>query len=127
MSNKKKHLSFEERFLIEKMLSKKHDLLSISNTLDRSISTISLEIRKNGGVGLYSASEAQNRASVLQRKKKSAFNKVMRDPSLEKFVVIKLKENLSPEHISILSKSEQGVSYVSPKSIRKYIKSKYIL
>ena len=49
LKNKKKHLSDNERFCIEKMLKAGETITKIAKTLERGLSTISEEIKANGG------------------------------------------------------------------------------
>lgn len=51
-------LSLEERRIIEKMVSEQHNFSSIARTLDRAVTTISHEIKSQGGLTSYSAEKA---------------------------------------------------------------------
>lgn len=127
MANKRNHLSFEERFCIEKMLSIGSSFIFISRVLGRGESTISNEIKTNGGIRRYKAKEAQDRSYMKQYSKKSKYNKVLLDKDLKAFVKRKLKKGLSPDMISSLLKKKTNITYASSKSIRKYIKLKPFL
>ena len=122
MPNKKQHLSYEERFCIEKMLKMDSSLLVIGHTLGRALSTISQEINENGGKKSYIALKAQNRSQQKQNKKKQAYNKIARSKDLVRFVRRQLKKGLSPESMADLLVKQRKLEYVSSKSIRKYIK-----
>lgn len=121
MANKKKHLSDEERFCIEKMLGVGESLSQISRTLGRGLSTISEEVSGNGGRKRYKAESAIRRAWWKQYRKKRNCNKVAMDGHLTRFVERKLEKGWSPEVISSRLKRQSGLKYASRKSIRKFI------
>ena len=121
MANKKKHLSDEERFCIEKMLGVGESLSQISRTLGRGLSTISEEVSGNGGRKRYKAESAVRRAWWKQYRKKRNCNKVAMDGHLTRFVERKLEKGWSPEVISSRLKRQSGLKYASRKSIRKFI------
>jgi IS30 family transposase len=120
--NKKKHLSDEERFCIEKMLGAHESFADIGRTLGRGKSTISEEVDRNGGRKKYRADTAIQRAYWKQYRKKQDCNKVACDGPLTRFVEEKLiKEKLSPGAISSRLKQQTKLQYTSEKSIRKFI------
>jgi IS30 family transposase len=122
--NKKKHLSNQERFCIERMIGVGHTTTHIAKTLGRGVSTISEEISSNGGRKKYNAEKAIHRAYLKQYRKKRNCNKVAMDGHLLRFVEEKLRAGWSPETISCRLKIQSGLKYVSPKSIRKFIKKR---
>ena len=121
LKNKKKHLQKEERFCIEKMLKQGKSFGEISRTLDRGLSTISMEVNENGGRDKYKAKQAHHRAYLKQYWKKKNCNKVAMDSHLSKFVEKKLSYGWSPETISMRLEIQSGLKYASGKSIRKFI------
>jgi IS30 family transposase len=121
LKNKKKHLSGEERFCIERMLRVGKSLIDIAKTLGRGKSTITEEVERNGGRKKYQAEVAIRRAYWKQYRKKRNCNKVALDGHLTKFVEKKLEAGWSPESISCRLKRQSGLKYASKKSIRKYI------
>jgi IS30 family transposase len=121
MANKKKHLSDEERFCIEKMLGVGESLVGISKTLGRGKSTICEEVNGNGGREKYTAKSAIRRTYWKQYRKKRNCNKVACDPHLSKYVEKHLPKGWSPESISSRLEVQSGLKYASSKSIRKYI------
>jgi IS30 family transposase len=121
IKNKKKHLSKEERFCIEKMLGVGDSLIKIAKTLGRGKSTISEEVSSNGGRDSYTARLAIQRAYLKQYWKKKNCNKVSMDSHLTKFTSKKLELGWSPEAISSRLRIQSGLKFVSPKSIRKFI------
>ena len=124
MANKKKHLSNEERFCIEKMLKAGQSLKEIGRMLGRGKSTMSEEVEANGGRNRYVAQIAIRRAYWKQYRKKRNCNKVACDGHLTRFVERKLEIGWSPEVISSRLKIQSGLKYVSQKSIRKFIKKR---
>lgn len=125
MPNKKKHLSFEERFLIEKLLGTGASVSFISNALKRGVSTITDEINYIGGRSSYNAQMAQDGAQKRQKGKKIKSGKIFKDTPLKKFVLRKNKLGMSAESISRLLRNNSHYKYASPKSIRKFIKTIY--
>ena len=121
LKNKKKHLSDEERFTIEKMLHVGDTLTHIAETLGRGLSTISEEVKANGGRKKYTAKAAIRRAYWKQYRKKRNCNKVATDGHLTRFVEKRLEKGWSPEAISARLEQQSGLAYASPKSIRKFI------
>ncbi len=121
MANKKKHLSDQERFCIEKMLGVGDSFGKVAHTLGRGLSTISEEVNSNGGRNAYTAEKAIRRAYWKQYRKKRNCNKVALDGHLTKFVEKKLEKGWSPESISSRLEVQSGLAYASAKSIRKFI------
>lgn len=121
MANKKKHLSDDERFCIEKMCKAGDSFGKIGRTLGRGLSTISEEVNENGGREKYSAEKAKRRAYWKQYRKKRNCNKVACDGNLTKFVEKKLQAGWSPGSISSRLEKQSGIQYASEKSIRKFI------
>jgi IS30 family transposase len=121
MANKKKHLSDEERFCIEKMLRVGDSFGKIARTLGRGLSTISEEVNGNGGRKRYKAESAIRKAYWKQYRKKRDCNKVAMDGHLTRFVERKLEKGWSPEVISSRLETQSGLAYASAKSIRKFI------
>ena len=121
LKNKKKHLSDEERFCIEKMLGVGESFVDIGKALGRGKSTICEEVRANRGRKRYRAEQAIRRAYWKQYRKKRNCNKVALDGHLTKFVEKKLKAGWSPGSISARLEIQSGLQYASEKSIRKFI------
>ena len=121
MANKKKHLSDNERFCIEKMLKAEESFSQIARILGRGLSTISEEINDCGGREHYTAERAISRAYWKQYRKKRNCNKVAMNGHLTRFVERKLEKGWSPEAISSRLRVQSGLQYASRKSIRKFI------
>lgn len=120
-ANKKKHLSFEERFCIKRMLEAGKSFGEISRITGRGLSTISEEVNASGGRENYDARKAQARAYFKQYRKKRECNKVALDGPLTGFVEKSLGKGLSPEAISSRIGKEKKYQYASAKSIRKFV------
>jgi len=120
---KYKHLSFEERYLIEKLLRKNLRIRSIAEFLERSPNTISYEIRKNSVKGKYVAKKANHRAYVKRWRSKRQCLKVSMNGFLCRFVEKKLIEKWSPRQISGYLYREYGIT-CSDKAIYKFVKSR---
>jgi IS30 family transposase len=124
MKNKKLHIKKEERFLIEKMLKAGKGVTEIARLLERGISSISEEVSRNGGKTNYSSGTAHIRAIERQESKKANQNKVAKSSKLQNLILKYNQQGMSPEKISVLLKSKkQKTLDVSPKSIRKYLRS----
>ena len=120
---KYKHLCFEERFVIEKLLKAKVKIREIAKFLLRSPNTISREVKKNLANGEYRAEKANHRSYVRRWRSKRQCLKVAMDRFLCRFVEIKLHEKWSPEQISGYLKEEMGIS-CSAKAIYKFAGSR---
>ena len=130
--NKKKHLSYEERFVIEKMLKKKESITNIAKVLERGISTISEEIKKgrvfNKKTGKYEyiAIKSHHKAYVRQYwKKKDSLIVLNISKQVRNEIEKRIIQGESPEVISGWIKNNENEkvksNHVSPKAIRKYL------
>jgi len=91
-------LTLAEREEISLGIAQQHSLRSIASLLSRSPSTISREVRRNGGYDGYRAAQADTRAWKQAHRPKAC--KLERYPALRHNVVVKLKRNWSPEQIA---------------------------
>lgn len=117
------HLSFEERFVIEKSLSQGTTLRSIAELLERSPNTVSREIHKNSVKGRYTAEKADHKAYFKRWRSKRQCLKVAMDRFLSRFVEQKLREKWSPKQISGYLGETYGV-VCSDKAIYKFVDSR---
>jgi IS30 family transposase len=119
--NKKKysHLSFEERFVIEKLYGAKVLIREIATFLCRSPNTISREIKRNSVLGIYDARKAKHKSYVARWKAKSQCLKVAMNGFLARFVEEKLEQKWSPKQISGYLRREYGI-VCSAKAIYKF-------
>lgn len=117
------HLSFEERFVIEKLYNGKSTIREIAVYLGRSPNTISHELKKNLVNGSYEAEKAQVKVSQRRWRAKRQCLKVALDSFLVRFVEAKLQLKWSPRQISGYLKKELGIT-CSAKAIYKFIESR---
>jgi len=115
-----KHLSFEERFAIEKLWSSAVAIREIAEFLERSPNTISRELTKNRVNGVYDANKAQLKTSQRRWRAKRQCLKVAMNSFLVKFVEVKLELKWTPKSISGYLKRELGIT-CSSKAIYKFI------
>ena len=118
-----KHLGFEERFVIEKLLRAGVKLREIAKFLLRSPNTISREIKKNLVNGEYLAEKAHHKAYFKRWRSKRQCLKVSMDRFLCRFVEEKLHKKWSPEQISGYLEEELGIN-CSSKAIYKFVDSR---
>ena len=123
-ANKKKHLTKEERFTIEKMLNANKTQKEIAQVLGRGYSTICEEIKKGKVKGVYSANKAHRKARVRQHMKKNSCFKVSMNKDLYSHIEKRIKEKVSPEAISNELKKDKLLPYASAKAIRKFLKKR---
>jgi IS30 family transposase len=117
------HLSFEERFVIEKMYSGGSDMTKIAEFLKRSVNTISREIRKNSVEGIYTAEKARHKAYAKRWRAKTQCLKVAMNSFLSVFVEEKLEKKWSPKQIGGYLKKEMNI-ICSAKAIYKFAESR---
>jgi IS30 family transposase len=117
------HLSFEERFVIEKLYSAGSAIRQIADFLGRSANTISQEIRKNTVNGLYEAEKAKHKAYASRWRAKQQCLKVAMSSFLSIFVEEKLEKKWSPKQISGYLRREYGI-ICSAKAIYKFAESR---
>ncbi len=91
-------LSLSEREEISRGIVAQHSIRSIASLLGRSPSTVSHEIRRNGGYDRYRAALADKRAWDGARRPKRC--KLAKHPPLRREVARKLRLNWSPEQIA---------------------------
>jgi transposase, IS30 family len=91
-------LSLDEREEISRGLATGSSLRSIATRLGRAPSTVSREVRRNGGMGAYRACPADRRADRKARRPKTA--KLACCPKLRRLVEAKLELDWSPVQIS---------------------------
>lgn len=119
------HLSFEERFVIEKLYIAGSAIRRISEFLGRSVNTISREIRKNSVKGIYTAEKAVQKSSAVRWRAKSQCLKVAMNSFLCVFVEERLDKpyRWSPKQISGYLKREYDIQ-CSAKAIYKFAESR---
>lgn len=117
------HLSYEERFCIEKMYCAGSALRNIAGFLNRSVNTVSREIKKNCVEGTYDSKKAEHKAYARRWRSKSQCLKVSMDSFLIVFVEEKLEAKWSPKQISGYLRRELHIS-CSSKAIYKFAESR---
>lgn len=94
-----KHLSYEERKMIEKLLANKYRVKQIAQASGRDHAVISREISRNGSLYFpYEADKAHLRYKHRLKDKKQ--KKLDRNSLLQEYVIKKIEEDLSPEQIA---------------------------
>ena len=91
-------LTAAEREEISRGIASGRSLRSIAGELNRSPSTLSREVRRNGGRARYRASEADQRAWKKARRPKRC--RLVCRPQLRQLVEEKLRENWAPQQIT---------------------------
>lgn len=117
------HLSFEERFVIEKLFSMGVVIREIAKFLHRSPNTVSQEIKKNSVRGEYLAEKARHKAYALRWRAKRQCLKVAMSSFLAVFVETKLGQKWSPKQISGYLKRDLSLQ-CSAKAIYKFAESR---
>jgi IS30 family transposase len=92
------HLSLVEREEISRGLSAGHSMRRIAERLDRAPSTVSREIKRNGGARYYRASIAEEKAWDRAHRPKPCL--LAKNGTLRRIVATKLAMDWSPEQIS---------------------------
>ena len=119
-----KHVCFEERFVIEKLLKGGACIREIARFLGRSPNTVSREVAKNSVRGEYHADKANHKAYFKRYRSKRQCLKVAMDSFIHSFVDRMLREKKwSPEQISGYLKEELGIS-CSAKAIYKFARKR---
>lgn len=122
--NKFKHLSLWERQRIERYLKDKQSLRFIANKLGRSVSSISNEVKANGGKSVYTTQKANHKAYIKRRRSKIQCLKVAMNKDLQKFVTENILDDQSPAGIAgRLQQVETNIEYASTKAIYKFVRS----
>jgi len=100
-----RHLTKENRTVIKTLLQEEKSKLYIANKLQRSLSTIKREIKRNTGLRGYRPKQAQQKASA--RKQLPRTRKMT--PRVIAHIERKIREDYSPEQISGTMRRELGV------------------
>ena len=117
------HLTFEERFVIEKLYAGGTAIRVIAAFLKRSPNTISREVIRNSVEGIYTAAKARHKAYATRWRVKAQCLKVAMDSFLTEFVEDRLREKWSPKQISGYLRVELDI-HCSPKAIYKFTESR---
>ncbi len=112
-------ISPQERDKIAALVVSGHSIRSIAMELNRSPSSISRELRRNGSGGEYSAILAQKKSEV--RNKSSRRLNPLKDPKIYAYVVDKLRCGWSPEQIAGRLERERGKRLICHETIYRYV------
>ena len=120
-----KHLNLYERQRIERYLKQGRSLRFIATKLDRSVSSISDEVKQNSVNGKYNAKKADFKAYQKRWRSKTQCMKVTQDSDLRQFVIkAMISDHQSPEGISgRLKNVEKSLQYASTKAIYNFVYS----
>ncbi len=126
---KRSHFTLEDRIKLEALLLVKIRYRDISPVLKKSISSISVEIKRNSIDGLYYAEKANHKAYTRRYNTKKGMCKIV-DLELMPHINEKLIKKWSPERISGDLKMNK-MNYVSKNCIYRYVniysKQKYLV
>lgn len=104
--------------------AKGYSLRAIARTLDRSVCTISNELKRNEVAGSYTPAKAHHKASVRRKAAKFQGKKLVDNLPLLAFVETELLKQQSPAAIAgRLKQGLDGLPYVSRDTIEEYIRS----
>ena len=117
------HLSFAERFVIEKLFDCGVLIRRIAEILGRSPNTVSREIKTHSVNGTYTAENADHKTYAIRWRVKQECLKVAMDSFLTGFVIEKLEKRWSPQQISGHLKKEYAI-VCSAKAIYKFAESR---
>jgi IS30 family transposase len=118
------HIDENERRRIEQKLKVGKSIRCIAKALDRSVSSISEEVKQGGGRKKYRADRAQKKSERTRNNSKLQCMVVAMDKKLKKYVLKKLSLEWSPELISgRIKKMDTNNTYASPKAIYKFVYS----
>jgi IS30 family transposase len=121
-----KHIKKAERLEIAILLKKGYKLREIARVLERSVGTLSDEIRNNSVDEIYDPHKANHKAYVKRKYSKYQGMKVVSDKDLRNYVEEKIIEGWSPETISgRITEVDTNLKHISPKGIYKFVYSPY--
>jgi transposase, IS30 family len=111
----------DERDRIAGLVAGGRSVRSIARELNRSPSSVSRELKRNGSKGAYSAILAQKKSEF--RNKASRRLNPLKDPKIYTYVLDKLRCGWSPEQIAGRLKRERGKRLICHETIYRYIYS----
>jgi transposase, IS30 family len=107
-------------------LEKKYSLRNIASALNRSVSSISDEIKKNSVKGIYDPHKAQYKMNVRRHNASYRGKKIVRHNQLKNFVEQNLLDGQSPEGIAgRIKHHEKNLPHVSKNTIYRFLRSPY--
>jgi transposase, IS30 family len=114
-----KQINFQERQLIELWLKNGQKIREVARQLNRSASSISTEIKRNGDGSGYHAISAQVKSKKRISKSRSK-NSLKKDWVID-YIITKLRYGWSPEQIAGRLKRKHGKTIVCHETIYRYI------
>jgi len=120
---KRSKLSKTERLEIEILRNKGYSMRKIAKVLERSLNTISYEIKKNSVDNEYKAIKANKKAHLVKRMSKFKWAKINKDKKLRKYIIKKLKQGWNPDEIAGRMKAEKKDFYASKTTIYDWLRS----
>ncbi len=124
LQKKSSHFTYDDRVIIELLLSEGWSYGKIAKKLQKAKSSVSDEIKLNSVKGIYTAKKAH--AKAKQRKWRARFQvmKIALDRLLQDYVEERIKRYWSPEDIAGRIKFiDTNIPYVGKDAIYKYLKS----
>ena len=119
-----KRLSAAEREEISRGLAEGEDLSAIAGRLGRETSTVSREVRQNGGPLGYRAYAAGRRAQACASSRKQGKSRLASEANLRRYIIEKLRKRWSPREIVTRIQEEYPLDMamrISHEAIYRYI------
>lgn len=118
-------LRYEERQQIMFLTWKWFSLRSVATMLERNVSTISRELKRNAVKGEYTAKKADMKSYQRRHSCKVQSKKIRLNNCLEQYVRKKLENGWSPEQIAWRWNIQDSSDTISYMSIYRYVYSKF--
>lgn len=112
-----------ERLEIRILLDKKYSFREIAKTMNRSISSISVEVNKNGGKEEYDPEKADWKSRIRKWRSKHNWKKIDQNKKLRTYITNKLKLHWNPDEISGRMKKDKEPFYASKTAIYDWLRS----
>jgi len=116
-TRKYRQFSIEERCELTRRREAGESIRQVAAALDRSPSSVSRELKRNGGSASYKPTYAAQQAHARRWKG----SKLLRQPELQEQVLELLKRGLSPEAVAGRLALEHGKKLISHESIYRFI------
>lgn len=114
-------LTKSERFEIKILRDKGHSMRVVAGVLERSLNTISYEIKINSVNGTYDPHKAHQKALVRKKYRKFQYAKIEKYPVIKAFIIEKLQAHWNPDEIAGWLKANRPELYVSKSSIYNWL------
>jgi transposase, IS30 family len=123
---KKPKLTKEERFEVDHLYNvKKRSVREIARLLDRDVSAISRELRRNRQkkTGIYEAKAAHHKARVRRKYSRYQRKKIDHNRELKEYIIAGLRAHWNPDEIAGAMKREKKPFYASKTAIYEWLRS----